>query len=69
MIFGERGWGPGKYDPRFHVFDGVNVIDLIDPMADPPTPVVIQPAYALQGVGFETFNADGPISYWNQSSA
>jgi hypothetical protein len=59
-------WGPGKYDPRFRIFDGVNVIDLIDPMADPPKPVVIPPAYGLQGVGFETFNADGPISYWNQ---
>jgi len=27
--------------------------------------VVIPPAYGLQGVGFETFTADGPISYWN----
>ena len=57
-------WGPGKYDPRFHIFDGVNVIPLIDPMD--ATPVVIPPAYGLQGVGFETFNGDGPISYWNR---
>ena len=21
-------WGPGKYDPRHHVFDGTNIIDL-----------------------------------------
>jgi CxxC motif-containing protein (DUF1111 family) len=27
--------------------------------------VVIPPAYGLQGVGFETFTGDGPISYWN----
>jgi hypothetical protein len=62
-----QSWGPGKYDPRFRIFDGANVINLIDPMADPPPrPVVIPPAYGLQGVGFETFNGDGPISYWNQ---
>jgi len=27
---------------------------------------VIPPAFGLQGVNFETFNADGPISYWNR---
>jgi hypothetical protein len=26
---------------------------------------VIPPIYGLRGVGFETFTADGPISYWN----
>jgi CxxC motif-containing protein (DUF1111 family) len=26
---------------------------------------VIPPIYGLKGVGFETFTADGPISYWN----
>ena len=26
---------------------------------------MIPPVYGLQGVGFETFNGDGPISYWN----
>ena len=31
----------------------------------PSIPVVIPPAFGLQGVGFETFNGDGPISYWN----
>jgi len=55
-------WGPGKYDPRFHIFDGINVV----PLNSPTVPVVIPPAYGLQGVGFETFNADGPISYWNR---
>jgi hypothetical protein len=54
-------WGPGKYDPRFHVFDGANVIEI----NSPTLPVVIPPVYGLQDVGFETFNADGPISYWN----
>jgi mono/diheme cytochrome c family protein len=54
-------WGPGKYDPRFRFFDGTAVRDL-----NPTTiPVVIPPIYGLQGVFFETFNADGPISYWN----
>lgn len=54
-------WGPGKYDPRFHVFDGTSQTDL----NSPTIPVVIPPAYGLQGVSFETFNGDGPISYWN----
>ena len=26
---------------------------------------MIPPIYGLKGVGFETFTADGPISYWN----
>jgi len=56
-----RTWGPGKYDPRHHIFDGTNVI----PLNSPSLPVVIPPAYGLRGVGFETFNGDGPISYWN----
>jgi hypothetical protein len=47
-----NSWGPGRFDPRFNV-DGINF------------PVVIPPAYGLQGVGFETFTGDGPISYWN----
>jgi mono/diheme cytochrome c family protein len=54
-------WGPGKYDPRHHAFDGVNII----PLNSPSLPVVIPPIYGLQGVGFETFTGDGPISYWN----
>ena len=56
-----RAWGPGKYDPRHHIFDGTNIIGL----NTPSLPVVIPPAYGLQGVGFETFTGDGPISYWN----
>ncbi len=56
-----RTWGPGKYDPRHHAFDGVNII----PLNSPSLPVVIPPIYGLKGVGFETFTADGPISYWN----
>jgi hypothetical protein len=45
-------WGPGRYDPRFNI-DGRN------------TPIVIPPAYGLQGVARETFTGDGPVSYWN----
>src|SRR5688500_2653491 len=56
-----NGWGPGKYDPRLQAFDGTNLI----PLNSPTLPVVIPPAYGLQGVGFETFTGDGPISYWN----
>ena len=58
-----RDWGPGKYDPRHHVFDGTNIIERFP--GDPSLPVVLPPAYGLQGVGFETFTGDGPISYWN----
>ncbi len=54
-------WGPGRYDPRHHAFDGINII----PLNSPTLPVLIPPAYGLQGVGFETYTGDGPISYWN----
>ena len=56
-----RLWGPGKYDPRHHAFDGTSII----PLNTPSLPIVIPPIYGLKGVGFETFTADGPISYWN----
>ncbi len=56
-----RTWGPGKYDPRHHAFDGMNII----PLNSPTLPVVIPPIYGLQRVGFETYTGDGPISYWN----
>ena len=56
-----RTWGPGKYDPRHHYFDGMNIV----PLNSPSVPIVIPPIYGLKGVGFETFTADGPISYWN----
>ena len=54
-------WGPGRYDPRHHAFDGMNLI----PLNSPSLPVVIPPIYGLRGVGFETYTGDGPISYWN----
>ena len=56
-----NSWGPGKYDPRHHAFDGTNLLSL----NTPSVPIVIPSIYGLQGVGFETFTADGPISYWN----
>jgi len=56
-----RTWGPGKYDPRHHAFDGTNLI----PLNSPSSPIVIPSIFGLKGVGFETFTADGPISYWN----
>jgi len=56
-----RSWGPGKYDPRHHAFDGTNII----PLNSPSLPIVIPPIYDLKGVGFETVTAEGPISYWN----
>jgi hypothetical protein len=56
-----RTWGPGKYDPRHHAFDGLNII----PLNSRSLPIVIPPIYGLKGAGFETFTADGPISYWN----
>jgi hypothetical protein len=54
-------WGPGKYDPRHHAFDGTNLL----PLNTPSLPIVLPPIYGLKGVGFETFSADGPISYRN----
>jgi hypothetical protein len=54
-------WGPGRYDPRHHAFDGMNLLGL-NPTS---VPVVIPPAYGLKGVGFENYTGDGPISYWN----
>lgn len=56
-----NAWGPGKYDPRHHAFDGTNFIAL----NSPSLPIVLPPIYGLKGVGFETFSGDGPISYWN----
>ncbi len=54
-------WGPGKYDPRHHYFDGTALV----PLNSPSLPIVIPPIYGLQRVGFETVSGDGPISYWN----
>jgi hypothetical protein len=56
-----NSWGPGKYDPRLHAFNGTTFI----PLNSPTLPVVIAPAFGLQGVGFATYTADGSISYWN----
>src|SRR5262252_3841501 len=54
-----RTWGPGKYDPRHHAFDGINIRSL----NSPSVPIVIPSIFGLKGVGFETYTADGPISY------
>jgi mono/diheme cytochrome c family protein len=56
-----KAWGPGKYDPRHHAFNGTKLL----PLNSPSLPIVIPPIYGLKGVDFETFTADGPISYWN----
>ena len=49
-----NSWGPGRYDPRFN-------IDLIN------GPVVIPPAYGLQGIHRITYTGDGEqIMYWNR---
>jgi mono/diheme cytochrome c family protein len=49
-----NSWGRGKYDPRFNI-DGLN------------KPVVIPPAYGLDGVHSITFTGDGTeIAYWNR---
>lgn len=47
-----NSWGPGMYDPRIN-FDGQN------------TPLVLPPAYGLNGVDLETYTGEGPVSYWN----
>jgi mono/diheme cytochrome c family protein len=47
-----RSWGRGRYDPRFNI-DGLS------------TPVLIPPAYGLDGVKLATYTGDGDISYWN----
>ncbi len=47
-------WGAGKYDPRSNI-DGLS------------KPVVIPPAYGLEGVNRITFTGDGTdIAYWNR---
>jgi hypothetical protein len=56
-----QSWGRGKFDPRLNAFTGTTLLSL----NSSTLPVVIPPAYGLQGVGFETFTGDGPISYWN----
>jgi cytochrome c553 len=56
-----NSWGPGRYDPRLHAFDGTSFIAL----NSPTLPVLIPPAYGLKGVGFETVTGDGPVSFWN----
>jgi mono/diheme cytochrome c family protein len=56
-----NAWGPGKYDPRHHAFNGTRLLVL----NRPSRPVVLPPIYGLKGVGFETVTGDGPISYWN----
>jgi mono/diheme cytochrome c family protein len=49
-----NSWGKGKYDPRFNI-DGVS------------KPVVIPPAYGLDGIHRITFTGDGnEVAYWNR---
>jgi mono/diheme cytochrome c family protein len=47
-------WGKGRYDPRFNI-DGIS------------KPVLIPPAYGLEGIHKITFTGDGnDIAYWNR---
>jgi mono/diheme cytochrome c family protein len=47
-------WGKGKYDPRYNI-DGLS------------KPVVIPPAYGLDGIHSITFTGDGAdVAYWNR---
>ena len=49
-----NSWGAGKFDPR-HNIDGIS------------KPVVIPPAYGLEGVHRVTFTGDGDeVAYWNR---
>lgn len=54
-------WGPGKFDPRHHAFNGTSIA----PLNTPSIPIVIPSIYGLRGVEYETYTGDGPISYWN----
>ena len=56
-----KKWGPGKYDPRHHYFDGAKIV----PLNATSVPIDIPAIYGLKGVGFETVTGDGPVSYWN----
>jgi mono/diheme cytochrome c family protein len=56
-----KSWGPGKYDPRHHAFDGKKLV----PLNSPSLPIVIPSIYGLRNVSVETVTGDGPISYWN----
>jgi mono/diheme cytochrome c family protein len=56
-----QSWGPGKFDPRLQSFNGTTIV----PLNSPTLPVVIPSIFGLQGINFETFTGDGPISYWN----
>lgn len=49
-----NSWGKGKFDPRHNV-DGIS------------KPVVIPPAYGLEGIHSVTFTGDGnELAYWNR---
>jgi len=49
-----NSWGKGKFDPRHNV-DGIS------------KPVVIPPAFGLEGIHSVTFTGDGKeLSYWNR---
>ena len=45
-----QSWGPGKFDARLQIFNGKNIVSL----NSFTVPVVIEPAFGLKGVGFET---------------
>ena len=56
-----NAWGPGRYDARFHAFDGKSLLTLNRRSSPDEIPSI----FGLRGVGFETYTGDGVISYWN----
>jgi mono/diheme cytochrome c family protein len=56
-----QSWGPGKFDARLQIFNGMTIV----PLNTTTDPAEIAPAFGLKHVGFETYTGDGVISYWN----
>ena len=52
-----KKWGPGKYDPRHHAFDGTNILSL----NKPSKPIVIPPIYGLRASGSRPLPATVPF--------
>ncbi|PYR00752.1 MAG: hypothetical protein DMF96_02375 [Acidobacteria bacterium] len=64
---GERLDGWANHDLNVGAIVALSPVldDALKALNSPSLPIVIPSIYGLKGVGFETFTADGPISYWN----